>query len=265
MTTSHGAVRYEESGPIARLVLDDAPRRNALSAAICRAICQSLSRAQDDERIRVILITGEPPAFCSGGDIKTMAARKDIFGGEDSLALTESYRETIQRIPRTLMQIDKPVIALVDGAAIGAGCDLACFCDLRIATTRARFAESFGRLGLISGIGGAFALVRLTGMGYAAAADLALAGRVVEAAEAFDLGLVNRLCAPDDLEDVARSLCEAIIDQPARAVAGTKRLLRQALGGALDDHLGFAAALQGSLHFSDEHRNRVAKALSRTT
>ncbi len=247
---------------VARIVLNDPARRNALTEAMCRELCRALKSAAANAQVAVVLIEGAPPAFCAGGDIKAMQSQSDLFRANNSLELMNSYRTTIQQIPLTLLAMDKPVIAIIDGPAIGAGFDLACFCDLRVASRRARFAESFGRLGLISGIGGAFALTRWVGLGYSQAADLALTGRQVDPEEAFALGLVNRLCNPNELDSVTNNLVADILRQPPEAARAAKRLLRHALRGELEDHLNYAAALQGCLQRTEEHLACVDKALA---
>lgn len=263
MSRTQNPVRYEHSsGPVARIVLADPNRRNALTSSMCSALCEAFRRADADEGVRVIVLCGEAPAFCSGGDIKAMSAQEDIFAGPSSQDIMDSYRATIQRLPQTIMSIAKPIVAEVDGPAIGAGFDLACFCDLRVVSTRAKFAESFGHLGLISGIGGAFALTRLTGLGYAVAADLTLTGRVIGGEEAYRLGLASRLCDATEIKETTQAICDAIVSQPAAAVAGAKRLLRHAMRGELEDHLAFAASLQSVLHLSEAHRERLRVALA---
>jgi enoyl-CoA hydratase/carnithine racemase len=263
--TASSKILVECSSGLARITLNDPERRNVLTAAMCNNFCLAVTAADSDPNVRLITIAAAGPAFCAGGDLKAMQQKTDLFSGSDALTIAESYRSTIQQIPLTLLKTTKPTIALIDGPAIGAGFDLACFCDLRVATTKARFAESFGHLGLISGIGGAFALTRLVGVGYAVAADLALTGRSVGASEAMQLGLINRLCEPQDLQKVADEISAAIISQPQSAVAGAKKLLRQSYQGTLEDHLNLAGFLQGALHQSTEHRQRVALALGTKT
>lgn len=252
-----------QSQGVATVTMDDPPRRNALTSAMCRQFCAALIEADRDSEVRMVVIKGNGPSFCAGGDIKAMQAKSDFFAG-DSFEIMESYRRTVQQIPLTLVSMKKPTVAVINGSAVGAGFDLACFCDLRIASTQAKFAESFGSLGLISGIGGAFALSELLGLGYGVAADLALTGRMIGGEEAFRLGIVNRLCEPDGLAETQQALVEQILSHSQEANVKAKVLLRQARRSSLEDHLTLAAALQGTLQTRPDHLARVGRAVNRT-
>jgi enoyl-CoA hydratase/carnithine racemase len=256
-------VIVEQGSGIATITMDDPVRRNALTSTMCQSLCEALRQADLDVSVSLVVIKGKGPSFCAGGDIKAMNTKSDFFAG-DSFDIMESYRRTVQQIPLTLVSMRKPTIAVVNGSAVGAGFDLACFCDLRIATTQAKFAESFGSLGLISGIGGAFALSELIGLGYGVAADLALTGRMISGEEAYRLGIVNRLCEPDTLIETENALTEQILSHSQEANVKAKVLLRQARKSSLEDHLILAAALQGTLQTRPDHLTRVGRAVNRT-
>jgi enoyl-CoA hydratase/carnithine racemase len=166
------------------------------------------------------------------------------------------YRDGIQRIPRLMRDLAVPVIAAVNGPAVGAGCDLACMCDIRIAGESASFAESFVRMGLIPGDGGAWLLQRV--IGYARAAELSLTGDSIDAAEALRLGLVSRVTGDAELVATALSLARRIAANPPHAVRLTKRLMVQARDVPLDSLLELSAAMQSAVHLTTDHREAVA-------
>jgi enoyl-CoA hydratase/carnithine racemase len=167
----------------------------------------------------------------------------------------ENYRRGIQRIPLALWQLDVPTIAAVNGPAVGAGCDLACMCDMRIAGRSARFAESFVKLGLIPGDGGAWWLQRA--IGYQRAAQMSLTGDMIDADTALAWGLVMEVVDDAHLLERCQSLAARIAENPPAAVRMTKRLLREAQTQRLDTVLELAAAYQALTHGSDEHQGAV--------
>ena len=150
----------EQAGAVVTLTLNAPDERNALSNQSqwdeIVAACERIAR---DQSVKVLILTGAGSAFCAGGNVKDMRDKKGIAGGTP-YAISEGYRHGIQGIPLALYNLDVPTIAAVNGAAIGAGCDLACMCDIRIASSKAKFAESFVKLGIIPGDGGAWLLPR---------------------------------------------------------------------------------------------------------
>ena len=166
---------------------------NAYSSGMVKAFVEVLRHADVDNQIRVIVITGAGKNFCAGGDIKAMQGKTGMFAGESN-ELREAYQAGIQQIPLTISQLKTPVIAMVNGAAVGAGCDLAAMCDLRVSSTEATFAETFARVGLVPGDGGAFFLTRL--IGYGKAMEMFLTCKTVSAQEALEIGLRNDVVLP---------------------------------------------------------------------
>jgi enoyl-CoA hydratase/carnithine racemase len=141
----------EDRGPIAIVRLDRAQSRNAISSfEDCAELVDCLVRLDADRAKRVIILTGADPAFCAGGDLKQMRAGTGLGGGRTALEVQDNYRRGVQRIPLAFQSLDIPVIAAVNGPAVGVGCDLAAMCDLRVASERATFAESFVKVGLVS-------------------------------------------------------------------------------------------------------------------
>jgi enoyl-CoA hydratase/carnithine racemase len=252
------AVLYTREGDIVTLTLNRPETRNAISDHdMVDAIVAALERLSADDA-RVAILTGAAPAFSSGGNIKTFGA---ATAGRAPVETRRYYVQGIQRIPLAFERLEVPVIAAVNGPAIGAGCDLACMCDLRIASQSARFAESFVKLGLIPGDGGAWLLQRA--VGYAKAAEMSLTGDTIDAAEALACGLVSQVLPDAQLMDAARALALRIAANPPHAVRMTKKLLQQARQARLDEVLQHAAALQSLMHVTADHAEAVAAMLAK--
>src|SRR5690606_24602742 len=173
-----------------------------------------------------------------------------------SADLRHEYREGIQRLPLALHRLEVPTIAAINGHAIGAGFDLACMCDIRIAADTAKMAESFVKLGIIPGDGGAWLSPRI--VGYSRAAELAFTGDTFTAQEALEWGIVSRVVTAASLLDEARALAARIASNPPESVRMAKRLMREAQHTRLDSHLEMCAAFQAIAHKSPQHADAVA-------
>lgn len=231
-------------------------RRNPISdLPMVEALEAAATRVTADVSVRAVILTGAGPAFSSGGDVKAMAERTGMFGGTGA-EIAEGYRHGIQRIPRALFHCPVPLIAAVNGPAIGAGCDLTLLCDVRIASTAAFFAESFVKVGLIPGDGGAFLLPHVVGA--ARAAEMALTGDRISAETALEWGLVSRVVAPQELLSTAREIADRIAANPPVAVRAGKQLLREAAGLTLDQVLDTSADVQALMHQTADHAEAVA-------
>lgn len=243
-------------GHVALITINRPDTRNALSGEDMFAAFESLvDELNADLSVRAAVLTGAGTAFCSGGNVAEMRDRTGMFAGTPD-EITERYRQGIQRIPRALARLQVPLIAAVNGPAIGAGNDLACMCDLRIASATARFAESFVKVGIIPGDGGCWLLPRV--VGHAKAAELALTGDTIDAEEAQRIGLVSRVVGPDELLPEALALAARIAANPPQVLRWTKQLLQQARTGTLDDALDAAGSLQGLAHHTADHAEAVA-------
>lgn len=241
----------ERDGHVETWTLNRREVRNAISDDdVVDALVDAVSRVNRDDDVRVVILTGAGSAFSAGGNVTAMVEKTGMFGGSPA-QLREGYRRGIQRIPRALYECDVPVIAAVNGPAVGAGCDLALMCDLRIASTRAFFAESFVKLGIIPGDGGAWFLPRVVGA--ARAAEMALTGDRVDAATALKWGLVSRVVEPDELLGAAHELADRIAVNPPRATRMTKRLLRESGHSSLNSLLELSAAMQPLGHHTEDH------------
>lgn len=216
----------------------------------------AVEAANTDTAVRAIILTGEGKIFSAGGNVKEMADRQGMFG-LDSIAQRFAYVDGIQRIPRALARLEVPIIAAVNGPAIGAGCDLAAMCDLRVASDRASFAESFVQIGIVPGDGGTWFLQRA--IGYERAAEMTLTGDRIDAATAYEWGLVSRVVPHDELLIAAHELATRIAKNPPHTLRMAKRLLQESRTGLLESTLGMAAAMQPLAHRDTEHEQRIAQ------
>ena len=256
-----GPIGYEQKDGIVLLTLDVPDQRNAISnPEVIDALLAALVRLDADPDARVAILTGAGSAFSSGGNIKRMG---QATGLSDPLpARTRiNYRQGIQRIPLAFAALETPIIAAVNGPAVGAGCDLACMCDIRIASDLAWFAESFVKLGIIAGDGGSWLLPRA--VGFSKAAEMALTGDHVSAEEALACGLVSRVVPADQLLAEARKLAARIAANPPHAVRMTKRLLWASQSLRLEEILEMAAAMQSLAHATADHKEAVAAFLAK--
>lgn len=250
------SVLKERDGDVETWTINLPDQRNPLTGPeTVDAIVAAVDEANADTNVRCIILTGAGSAFSAGGNIKDLQAGTGIFGGSPH-DQTSSYRSGIQRVPRALNRLEVPVIAAVNGPAVGAGCDLAMMCDLRIASTRAFFAESFVKLGLIPGDGGAWLLTKA--LGPARAAEMTLTGDPVGAELALDWGIVSQVVEPEELLSAARALAERIVVNPPLAVRMAKRLLREAQSLNLHSSLELAAPLQAVAHHTKDHHEALS-------
>ena len=257
-----GFIISERDGGIVTLTLNRPEKRNAISTrGECDEVVDAIEALRRDDSVRCVILTGAGTSFCAGGDLKGMRDRTGITQGATAAEMRESYRRGIQRIPLALYELDIPTIAAMNGPAIGAGLDLACMCDIRIASEKAVFAESFVKVGIVPGDGGAFLLPRVVGM--SKALEMSLTGEAINAAEALACGLVSRVVAPEELLPTARALAEKIAANPPQAVRLTKRLLREGQHLSLATLLEMSAAFQALAHDTRDHREAVSAMLEK--
>ncbi|MCR5893363.1 MULTISPECIES: crotonase/enoyl-CoA hydratase family protein [Burkholderia] len=245
----------ERQGPILTVTMNRPETRNAISDTdAIDALTECCDDANRDESIRVLILTGAGTTFSSGGNVKAMRAFMESES-HDLAAIRSGYRRGIQRLARAFQQLEVPAIAAVNGPAIGAGTDLACMCDIRIAADRARFAESFIALGLVPGDGGAWFLPQIVGA--AVAAEMSFTGDALDAQAALRCGLVSRVVPDADLLAHAHELAGRIARHSGTALRLTKRLLRESRHASLDTVLDLSASYQAFAHATPEHRAAV--------
>jgi enoyl-CoA hydratase/carnithine racemase len=238
---------YRTEGNVASIVLDRPEARNAFSNNMIHLWQESLERARADNDVRVVVLTGNGDTFCSGGDIRDMAEGKLV-----SWDMKNFLWEGVHRIVLAMEDLDKPVIAAINGAAMGAGLDMALMCDMRLCSDRARLGESYILMGLVPGDGGAFFLPRLVGV--AKAMELLLTGQAIDPAEAARIGLVNRVVPHESLMDETMKLARRIAAMPPQAIRMMKRAVYQSLGSPLRTHLDYISSQLSLLSETDDHR-----------
>ena len=244
-------LQHSRDGAVAVLTMNRPETFNAVSDPdAIEALLAACAAINADHGVRAVVLTGSGSAFSSGGNLKTL--RDQVGAGLGVPALSRhAYRDGIQRIPLALHHLEVPTIAAVNGHALGAGNDLACMCDIRIASEAARFACSFIKLGLLPGDGGAWLLPRAVGR--SRAYEMAFTGRTIDAHQALAWGLVSQVVAPDALMPTAMALAQEIAQHPGLALRMTKRLLRESEHSRLDTILEMSAGFQALAHHTDEH------------
>jgi len=246
---------------IATITINLPESRNPISAQeTVDCLVGILDAMNRDLAVRVAILTGAGTVFSAGGDLKTIGQPGGLGGGEP-VRTPDQYVQNIQKVPRAFQAIEVPVIAAVNGAAIGAGCDLACMADIRIAGQSAIFAESFVKLGLIPGDGGAWLLPRI--VGYSKACEMAFTGDRVSAAEALACGLVSQVVPDGELMATARAMAGRIAVNSGEAVRMTKRLMKRGREQTLDEVLEMSGALQALAHTTDAHKEFIAGIVAR--
>lgn len=252
-------VKYEQSGAIVTLTLNRPELRNPISDPdVIDALEDALRRIHADSSVSVAILTGSGSAFSSGGNLKQMGTVAASRAPADS---RRYYDAGIQRIPRAFEALEVPIIAAVNGPAIGAGCDLACMCDIRIAAASARFAESFVKVGIVPGDGGAWLLPRA--VGYSKACEMAFTGDAVNASEALACGLVSQVVSDEALPAAAMALASRIAANPPHVLRMTKRLLQQGRNASLETVLQLSAAMQSIAHTTQDHVEAVQAMLEK--
>jgi enoyl-CoA hydratase/carnithine racemase len=246
----------ERDGHILTITLNLPEKRNPISDnAMVEALCDAFEAADQNVDVRCVILTGAGSAFSSGGDLKMMRAGTGGLRSGNPVETRRNYKYGIQRLPLMFQALEVPVVAAVNGPAIGAGCDLACMCDVRVAGQSAKFAESFVKLGIIPGDGGAWLLPRI--IGFSRAVELSLTGEMVDADEALRIGLVSHVVPDADLMIRAHEVATKIAANPPHAVRMTKRLLREGQTADLKNILEMSAAMQALAHATKDNDEAI--------
>jgi enoyl-CoA hydratase/carnithine racemase len=247
---------YEVADGVATITLNRPQRLNAFTLGMIGRWADALGEAQADASVHAIVVTGAGRAFCSGGDLSTLG-RAETTGLEHKAFIWEN----IHRIPLALERVDKPVIAMLNGAATGAGLDMALMCDLRFAADDARFAESYVKVGLVPGDGGAYFLPRLVGLDRAL--EMLWTGDFVDAREAERIGLVTRVVPAAQLREFTYAFARRIVEGPPIAIRMTKRAVYQCLRTDLRTSLDLISSHIGLAMQSEDHREGVQAAVEK--
>jgi 2-(1,2-epoxy-1,2-dihydrophenyl)acetyl-CoA isomerase len=234
---------------VATITLNRPQARNAFDMTMRKDLEAALVDLEGDPAVRALVVRGAGEHFCAGGDVKQMR--------DNSLTAAEgqSRVEAINRAILALARFRAPTIAMVDGAAAGAGCNLALACDLVVASDRARFGEVFARIGLIPDAGGTYFLPRRVGV--ARAKELAFTADILDAREAERIGLINRVVPAAELEAETYALARRIAEGPPRVLAAAKALIDRSAGLDLESALHWEALTQGAMIASDDHREGI--------
>jgi len=262
MKTAHEHIETELKGHVLWVWLNRPEASNAYSASMVVDLPEVLRVADRDKNVRVIVLAGRGKNFCAGGDVKAMHERTGMFAGEAN-ELRERYMEGIQQIPHTIARLKKPVIAMVQGAAVGAGCDLVAMTDLRVAAEAAVFAETFTKVGLVPGDGGAWFLIRA--VGHSKATEMFFTGKNYSASEAQKMGLIHEVVPSDQLQRRTIELADQLAQLPPIAVQLTKKALLHAYESSMEHHLDVVAAFQSITQRSSDHQLAVEGLLHKTS
>jgi enoyl-CoA hydratase/carnithine racemase len=250
-----GFLLRERRDGVLLLTLNRPEERNALTEEHQMLefveVCQEVRR---DPGVKAVVVTGAGTAFCAGGNLKNMRDKKGFSAGSP-MDIRDAYRNGIQQIPLALYELDVPTIAAINGPAIGAGLDLACMCDIRIASEKATFACSFVKLGIVPGDGGAWLLART--IGQPKAMELMLTGDTIDAQEARAIALVGKVLPHDQVLEEAMAMAARIAANPSQTVRLSKRLLRESMHVSLSTSLEMAAAYQALAHYTKDHDEAV--------
>ncbi len=256
------ALLFEKSGFVVTLTINRPDARNALEDSDAELFADAVHRINADRDVRCVILTGAGTAFSAGGNLKGMRERCGPTAGV-GVHIRERYRAGLQRVVRALWGIEMPVIAAVNGPAIGLGNDVACLADLRIAADTAIFGATFLKVGLVPGDGGAWILPRTIGM--ARAAELFFTGDTIDAPTALAWGLVSKIVPGAQLLEEARAFAARICRQPPDVLRMTKRLMREGQGTSFETIMEMSAAMQSLAHLSRDHAEAVAAFFDKRT
>jgi 2-(1,2-epoxy-1,2-dihydrophenyl)acetyl-CoA isomerase len=232
------------------ITLNRPEKKNAFNREMIDAWVEALEQAQRDDQVNVVVITGAGDAFCSGGDVDGMKLDQTPLDNKNKLW------ESIHRVPLTLKRMDKPVIAAINGPAIGAGLDMALMADIRTMAETAKVAEGYVKVGLVPGDGGAYFLPRI--VGEAKAYELLWTGNTILAEEALRLGLVNHVYAREVFMEKTLELAKQIAAGPQVAIRMTKRAVRHALNMELEVALDLISSHYAIIKETADHKEGVA-------
>ncbi len=243
---------YEVKDRVATITLNRPDKLNAFTADMIDAWAKALAEAQAADDVNVVVVTGAGRAFCSGGDVGRMRQG----GAPSALDGKNSLWEGVHRVPKTLEAMDKPVIAMVNGLAVGAGMGMCVMCDVRIAAESARFSTGYVRVGLVPGDGDTYFLPRLVGA--AKALELLWTADFIEAPEAHRLGIVQRVVPDAQLPDATYAFARQIADGPQVPIRMIKRLVYQSLKLDLRTHLDLVSSHMSIVRQTADHAEGVA-------
>ncbi len=241
---------------VATITLNRPDIRNAIThREIIEEIKTVCKKVNEDLNVKALIVTAVDPAYSSGGNVKDMKDRKGMFQGTPA-EIMEKYRSNLQEILLTVYNVEVPTIAAVNGSAVGAGCGLALMCDIRVASRKATFGETFLNVGLVTGDGSAFTLPHTIGM--AKACELIFTGATINADTALSVGLINYVVEHEQLLAKANEIAANIASKPPQALRMTKRLIRTGQHSTLVHIMEEAAAFQSLCHYTEDHMEALS-------
>lgn len=257
------ALLFEKEGNVVTLTINRPDTRNPLGEEGDGPLfAEACARINDDRDVRCVILTGAGKAFSAGGNLKAMRERSGSFAGAGT-AIRERYRNGIHRMVRAIWNIEVPLIAAVNGPAIGLGNDVACLADMRIAADSAIFGATFLKVGLVPGDGGAWILPRT--IGHARAAELFFTGDTIDAPTALSWGLISKVVPAGQLMSEAKSLAARVCRQPPDVLRMTKKLMREGQSASFDTIMEMSAAMQSLAHLTEDHAEAVAAFFDKRT
>ena len=240
-------LEYSVDSGVGTILLNRPHAKNAFTLEMIRAWADALRSARTDPAVRVVVVTGAGDAFCSGIDLSVLEAV-----GDEPLALKSMLTEGVHEVARAVDELSKPVLAAVNGVAVGAGMDMALMCDIRLLTQSARMSEGYIRVGLVPGDGGCYYLPRLVGM--AKALELLWTGDFVDAEEALSIGLATRVYADADFPEAHQAFAARLAEQPPINVAMIKRAAQQSVHSDLRTALDLISSHLAVVHGTRDSR-----------
>ena len=253
MTDEQPELIYTVDDHIATITLNRPESMNAFSPGLLAGWTDAIDRAAEDDDVRVVVVTGAGRAFCAGADLKATGDANYATAGEANAGeRRNSLRHSVFRVPRALQHLDKPYIAAINGAAVGAGMDMASMADIRIASERARFAMSYVNVGLVPGDGGAWLLPRIVGT--ARALELIWTGELFGAEEALQMGYVQQLAPPDELMERTYEYASKLVAAPPIAIQMSKRLVYRSMDLPMMEGLEAAQAAMSIVQSTEDAR-----------
>jgi enoyl-CoA hydratase/carnithine racemase len=238
---------------IVTITMNRPDKMNALNTQMMQELVAAIDEIAHDDDIRVVVLTGAGRVFCSGADISEGGKASGLSG--TPVEMHHNLRNSYQKVALGLQRLEKPTIAMVNGAAVGAGCDFAFACDMRVGSEKARFRNGFVRVGLIPGGGGTWLYTRLMGLGRGL--EFLFTGDFLEAEEAERIGVLNKIVPDDELERETTELAQKIAKNPPLAIQMSKMMAYMALDTDLETALEQAASCQALALSSEDHREGV--------
>ncbi|WP_028783863.1 enoyl-CoA hydratase/isomerase family protein [Thalassobacillus devorans] len=256
----------DKRGSIAYIILNRPDKLNAFSKEMLDLWIAALTEIKDDPDILVGVLTGAGRAFCAGGDVKSMIAGEGFIGKtneEDDdfistpLHVKNSLWKNIQRIPLLMDEIDKPMIAMINGHAMGAGLDMALMCDIRICSEKAKLGEAYIHAGIVPGDGGGYYLPRIIGMDKAL--EMLWSGEVKTAKEAKEMNLVTHVVPHEELEAFTLDYVKKLIDGPQEVIQMMKRVVKEGMSMSLRQSLDYVSSQMALSVFHEDHQKAIEK------